>query len=62
MLGGMAELGDESMEEHLEIINLIKAHHWDDVALVGGDFLKINHPFISDREITGLLSYTVMDA
>jgi len=45
MLGGMAELGEESMEEHLQIINLIKDHRWDDVVLVGGDFLKINHPF-----------------
>ena len=45
MLGAMAELGNESLQEHETIINLIKQHHWNNVILVGGDFLKINHPY-----------------
>lgn len=45
MLGGMMELGTESIEEHIGIINLIKQYKWDDVVLVGGDFAKINHGF-----------------
>jgi UDP-N-acetylmuramoyl-tripeptide--D-alanyl-D-alanine ligase len=46
-LGAMAELGKESIREHEQIINLIKNHTWKNVILVGGDFLKIKHPFHS---------------
>ena len=46
MLGGMAELGQESLQEHEAIIELIKQHPWKAVVLVGGDFLKLDHPFI----------------
>jgi UDP-N-acetylmuramoyl-tripeptide--D-alanyl-D-alanine ligase len=46
MLGGMAELGPESMAEHKAIIELISQSPWKAVVLVGGDFLKIPHPFI----------------
>ena len=46
MLGGMAELGHESLQEHEAIIELIKQHSWKAVVLVGGDFLKIDHPYI----------------
>jgi len=45
MLGAMAELGKESLQEHEAIINLIKQHRWNNVILVGGDFLKINQPY-----------------
>jgi UDP-N-acetylmuramoyl-tripeptide--D-alanyl-D-alanine ligase len=47
MLGGMAELGQESLEEHNAIIDQIKRGTWKQVVLVGGDFLKVKHPFIS---------------
>ena len=46
MLGAMAELGKESLHEHKLIINLIGEYKWKDVVLVGGDFLKINHPYL----------------
>jgi UDP-N-acetylmuramoyl-tripeptide--D-alanyl-D-alanine ligase len=46
MLGGMAELGHESLQEHEAIVELIKQHSWKAVVLVGGDFLKIDHPFV----------------
>ncbi|MDH7464455.1 UDP-N-acetylmuramoyl-tripeptide--D-alanyl-D-alanine ligase [Chitinophagaceae bacterium 26-R-25] len=46
MLGAMAELGAESLAEHHSIVNLIEKYSWKDVVLVGGDFLKIKHPFI----------------
>jgi UDP-N-acetylmuramoyl-tripeptide--D-alanyl-D-alanine ligase len=45
MLGGMAELGTDSLQEHKTIIDLIKQHPWQEVVLVGGDFLKIDHPY-----------------
>lgn len=47
MLGGMAELGTDSLNEHAGIIDLIKKNNWEKVVLVGGDFLKIHHPFLS---------------
>lgn len=45
MLGGMAELGPGSIDEHKSIVDLISQYQWKDVVLVGGDFLKIQHPF-----------------
>jgi UDP-N-acetylmuramoyl-tripeptide--D-alanyl-D-alanine ligase len=47
LLGAMAELGAESVSEHQAIVNLIHTHHWKEVVLVGGDFLKIKHPYKS---------------
>lgn len=47
LLGGMMELGEESLEEHKAIVELIKKYNWKEVALVGGDFLKLSHPFLS---------------
>ena len=47
LLGAMAELGDQSLAEHQGIIDLIGQHSWEAVALVGGDFLKLKHPYLS---------------
>ncbi|AXY76110.1 UDP-N-acetylmuramoyl-tripeptide--D-alanyl-D-alanine ligase [Paraflavitalea soli] len=46
MLGAMAELGPESLQEHEQIVSLIQKFAWKAVVLVGGDFMKIDHPFI----------------
>lgn len=45
MLGAMMELGDESVAEHLNIINQLMQHEWK-VVLVGGDYAKLDHPFL----------------
>ncbi len=45
ILGAMAELGPESVHEHQGIISLIDQYPWKQVILVGGDFLKANHPY-----------------
>ena len=42
MLGAMAELGTESLQEHKYIVDLISQYKWKQVVLTGGDFLKIN--------------------
>lgn len=47
LLGAMAELGRESLAEHQSIIDLIDQYPWSDVVLVGGDFLKLAHSYIS---------------
>jgi UDP-N-acetylmuramoyl-tripeptide--D-alanyl-D-alanine ligase len=46
MLGGMMELGPESITEHQHILSLIAAHSWQEVVLVGGDFGKLTQPYI----------------
>jgi UDP-N-acetylmuramoyl-tripeptide--D-alanyl-D-alanine ligase len=46
LLGGMMELGDESIAEHQAIVELLNQYHWQHVVLVGGDFNKITHPYI----------------
>ncbi len=45
ILGGMMELGSESLYEHQNLINLIDKYNWKDVVLVGGDFNKVSHSF-----------------
>ncbi len=46
LLGGMMELGTESIAEHTAIVNLINQYQWKAVVLVGGDFKNIAHPYI----------------
>ena len=46
LLGGMMELGDESVKEHTELVALLQTYNWNGVILVGGDFESIQHPFI----------------
>ncbi len=50
ILGGMAELGNESIAEHQSIVELIGKYQWKEVALVGGDFLKMNHPYLQFKD------------
>jgi UDP-N-acetylmuramoyl-tripeptide--D-alanyl-D-alanine ligase len=45
LIGGMMELGDESLAEHAEIITLLNQFNWKEVILVGGDFANVPHPF-----------------
>lgn len=42
IIGAMAELGEDSLREHRDILDLIDQHHWRDVVLVGGDFLRLH--------------------
>jgi UDP-N-acetylmuramoyl-tripeptide--D-alanyl-D-alanine ligase len=46
MLGGMAELGPGSVDEHKAIVQLIGQYKWKQVVLVGGDFLKFDHAYL----------------
>jgi UDP-N-acetylmuramoyl-tripeptide--D-alanyl-D-alanine ligase len=46
MLGGMMELGDESIAEHEQILQLIRQHTWEKVVLVGGDFATTHGDFL----------------
>lgn len=41
MLGGMMELGEESVAEHSRIIDLLKKGEWKEVVLVGKDYRDV---------------------
>lgn len=47
VLGAMAELGKDSVEEHKKIIEEISHQQWKAVLLVGGDFIKTSHLYLS---------------
>ena len=57
ILGDMKELGNESLNEHQEIINLIKELKFNNVILVGSEFNKINHDFISFLNVDELIRH-----
>lgn len=46
LLGGMMELGNESIAEHEGIVKLIDKFNWQNVVLVGGDYKKISHKYL----------------
>ena len=46
MLGSMMELGQQSLQEHQALIDLINSYQWKNVVLVGGDFKKINQSYL----------------
>jgi UDP-N-acetylmuramoyl-tripeptide--D-alanyl-D-alanine ligase len=47
LLGGMMELGKESLQEHQSIISVIDRYKWKAVVLVGGDYKKLQHPYLN---------------
>ena len=64
LLGGMMELGTDSLAEHQQIIQQIGKNKWKNVALVGGDFLKIPHPYTSfanAEEAAGWVASQIFD-
>lgn len=46
LLGGMMELGNESLSEHKALVDLISTYHWKKVVLVGGDFNLFPHNYL----------------
>lgn len=46
VLGAMAELGATSVQEHQELVDQIGRYNWKAVLLVGGDFAKLQHPYL----------------
>lgn len=45
LLGGMMELGAESVKEHQELIHTLQQYKWVGVYLVGGDFAHTTHDY-----------------
>ncbi len=46
MLGGMKELGAESLKEHQQLIKQLEETNWNQVVLVGGDFNHVKHQYL----------------
>ncbi|MHB1921110.1 MAG: UDP-N-acetylmuramoyl-tripeptide--D-alanyl-D-alanine ligase [Chitinophagaceae bacterium] len=46
LLGAMMELGSASLDEHSRLVDLIQSLDFQDVVLVGGDFARVEHPYI----------------
>lgn len=51
-LGGMMELGEDSIKEHQSIVDIINATGIKHVVLVGGDFAFVEHSFIYCADAT----------
>ena len=45
-LGGMKELGEDSVLEHQALINYIQSFNWEQVVLVGEDFKTCQHNYL----------------
>jgi UDP-N-acetylmuramoyl-tripeptide--D-alanyl-D-alanine ligase len=46
LLGGMMELGPDSLREHQALVDLLQQHIWQQVVLVGGDFARVQSPYL----------------
>ncbi len=57
ILGDMRELGNESLNEHQEILNLINELKFNNVILVGSEFNKINNEFQSFLNVDELINH-----
>ncbi len=57
IIGDMKELGQDSSDEHIEIIKLIRQLNFNDVILVGTEFRKTESGFLSFLNVDELISY-----
>lgn len=57
IIGDMKELGNDSLNEHLEIIDLIKRLNFKNVYLVGKEFDKTNSNFMSFLNVDELMEH-----
>lgn len=66
LIGGMMELGEEGPAEHAAIVEQLKSGNWVLVLLVGGDFARIEHPFMfmedSGKAAEWLMQHPIRDA
>jgi UDP-N-acetylmuramoyl-tripeptide--D-alanyl-D-alanine ligase len=57
ILGDMLELGEQSAEEHQSIINLLQQNNFDNVLLVGKEFLNTQNDYRCFSDVAELLAY-----
>ena len=51
LLGAMMELGNESIAEHISMVDLIDQYRWKAVVLVGGDFKNVPHRYLYFQKV-----------
>ena len=51
MLGGMMELGTESIQEHKDIVALIESYNWHNVILVGKDYTDLPKKILHFQQV-----------
>ena len=52
ILGGMMELGSESLAEHKKLVELIQQYNWEHIVLVGNDFKNLPENLIHFTTVT----------
>jgi len=57
ILGDMFELGEQSVAEHQNIVNLLQQNSFKNVLLVGKDFKKTQNSFHSFENVSQLIGY-----
>ncbi len=57
LLGGMMELGAESINEHTAIVKLISQYKWYKVVLVGKDYINLPETFIHFNNVEDAASW-----
>ena len=57
ILGDMLELGDQSVEEHQNIVNLLQQNSFKNVLLVGSDFGKTLNSYLNFENVSKLIDY-----
>jgi UDP-N-acetylmuramoyl-tripeptide--D-alanyl-D-alanine ligase len=56
ILGDMRELGPESAAEHQKVIDYIDASHFEQVFLVGENFIATKHTYLSYSTVQELIA------
>ena len=57
ILGGMAEMGANSIEEHTSVIKLINQYKWKQVVLVGKDYIDLPEGFLHFESSTAAATW-----
>ena len=57
ILGDMLELGEHSDNEHQNIVELLQQNHFENVLLVGKDFMKTKNPFQCFETVENLIGF-----
>lgn len=57
ILGDMFELGEHSDIEHQNVVNLLQQNHFENVLLVGKDFMKTQNPFQCFETVENLIGF-----
>ena len=61
-IGGMKEMGDAELHEHIELVKLISEFKWQEVILVGKEFAGVDHNFRWFEDSAAAADYVAANA